>query len=179
MDLLNIVATNYFEMAWCFEILIFSWMWALCLLQLVLLVLYVVITIFYEPGNDWEELLNYFEIVLPYTTLEKWSFLSVIIFVMVWRIDVQIKTCFLPWRVFKHEYMMCPQFEGDGCFQLRWQLFFCMRTWQIIQFGGGATVLAHFLFTFIFLRHTKMKNLIWGYLTNHELDPHEICTGNA
>jgi len=52
MDLLNIVATNYFEMAWCFEILIFSWMWALCLLQLVLLVLYVVITIFYEPGND-------------------------------------------------------------------------------------------------------------------------------
>ena len=138
---------------------------------------------FYEPGNDWEELLNYFETVLPYTTLEKWSFLSVMIFVTVWRIDVQIKTCFLPWRVFKHEYMMCPQFEGDGCFQLRWQLFFCMRTWQIIQFGGGATMLAVF---FIHIHNFdaygsshKMSNLNWAYLTNHELDPHENCTGNA
>ena len=28
------VATNYFEMAWCFEILILSWIWDLCLLQL-------------------------------------------------------------------------------------------------------------------------------------------------
>ena len=62
---------------------------------------------FYENGNDWEDLLNYFEIVLPYTTIEKWSFLSVNFFITVWRIDVQIKTCFLPWRVSsKHEYMM-------------------------------------------------------------------------
>ena len=44
----------------------------------------------------------------------------------------------------KHEYRMCPQFGGDGCFQLRWQLLFCIRTWQIIQFGGGATMLAVF-----------------------------------
>ena len=34
IGLLNMVTTNYFEMAWCFEILILSWIWALCLLQL-------------------------------------------------------------------------------------------------------------------------------------------------
>ena len=54
---------------------------------------------FYEHGNDLEDLLNYFEAVLPYTTIEKWSFFSVINLITIWRIDVQIKTCFLPWRV--------------------------------------------------------------------------------
>ena len=97
--LLNMVATNYFEMASCFEILILSWIWALCLLQLVFFGAICCHYYFYEHGNDWEDLLNYFEIVLPYTTIEKWSFLSVNFFITVWRIDVQIKTCFLPWRV--------------------------------------------------------------------------------
>ena len=75
-DLLNMVATNYFEMAWCFEILIRSWIWALCLLQLAFWC-YMLSLIFYKHGNDWEDLLNYFEAVLPYTTIEKWPFLSV------------------------------------------------------------------------------------------------------
>ena len=35
----------------------------------------------------------------------------------------------------KPEYMMYPQFGGDGCLQLRWQLFFCMRTCDIFSLG--------------------------------------------
>ena len=36
----------------------------------------------------------------------------------------------------KHEYMMYPQFGGDGCLQLRWKLFFYMRTCDIFSLGG-------------------------------------------
>ena len=35
----------------------------------------------------------------------------------------------------KPEYMRYPQFGGDGCLQLRWKLFFCMRTCNIFSLG--------------------------------------------
>ena len=63
----------------------------------------------------------------------------------------------------KNKYMRYPQFGGNGCSQLRWQLLFCMKTWQIIQFEGGATMLAAFSFTFIILMHIVLhiKCQIW------------------
>ena len=34
-----------------------------------------------------------------------------------------------------HEYMMYPQFGGDGYLHLRWKHFFCMRTCDIFSLG--------------------------------------------
>ena len=59
----------------------------------------------------------------------------------------------------KPEYMMYPQFGGDGCLQLRWQLFFCMSTCDIFSLGKW------FLTFFV---HTDFYSFIAG--KNAEFD---------
>ena len=49
-----------------------------------------------------------------------------------------------------------------------------MKTWQIIQFGGGATMLAGFPFTFIFLMHIVPHIKCWIWIEHISQTTHWI-----
>ena len=130
------VATNYFEMAWCFEILILSWIWDLCLLQLNFWC-YMLSLIFLWA---WKRLRGYLELLWSSPTIHNnWK---MVIFISNkfynsmedWCANQNLFST-LKSLIKSSVYDVYPDFGGDGYLHLRWQLFFCMRTCDIFSLG--------------------------------------------
>ena len=67
------------------------------------------------------------------------------------------------WKFENHSVLHMLSLGEMATFQLRNKLLLSMRTWKIIQFGGGAIMLAAFSFTFIIWMHIVLhiKFQIW------------------